>query len=59
MILLMKKLLTLGLAALLLLGAACAEAPALSVFAWDRNSTDHWQLDESGAPVNQSAHTIS
>lgn len=55
----MKKFLLLTLAALFLLCAACAEEAALPVFAWERNAADHWQLDESGAIINQSAHTIS
>jgi len=54
----MKKLIAWFLVSLVLLCAACAEAPVLPVFEWEHNGQDHWQLDASGAVINQGAHQL-
>lgn len=52
----MRKFLPLILSLLLLTVAACAEE---SPFFWERDGVTHWQLDASGAIINQGEHTIS
>ena len=53
----MKKILFLLLVLLLVLCTAHAQEPSLTAFDWHFNGTNHWQLDESGAPVSLGAHT--
>ena len=52
----MKKTLALLLGTLLLLAAACAEETVFPPLAWETDPANHWQLDASGAIVNQGAH---
>lgn len=42
---------------LMLLAASClADEANLPVFEWERDGVNHWQLDASGAVINQGAH---
>ena len=54
----MKKLLPLLLTAFLLLTAACAEEVVFPALDWETDHLNHWQLDASGAIINQSEHAI-
>lgn len=48
------------LAALLVLFAGCANEPApeTETAEWDRNATEHWQLDENGEKQNAGEHEL-
>lgn len=54
----MKKILSVLLVSLLLLCAAYAAEPVFPTYDWYFDGASHWQLDDTGAPINQGAHTL-
>ena len=51
-----KKAFLIILASILLLASACAEEVAFPVLEWETDGKNHWQIDASGAVINQGFH---
>ena len=52
----MKKAFLIIIASILLLASACAEEVAFPVLEWETDGKNHWQIDASGAVINQGFH---